>query len=413
MKIRLFHVWLVVAVAGLLPGLARGGDWPQWRGPGRDGIWQENNLPETLAGLQPRWRQAIGGGYAGIAATGGRVYTLDHQKQPREVERVLCLDAVTGKTLWTHDCPVTYGKMEFGNGPRSTPTVWDGQVYTYGALGHLHCLDAATGKVLWSRDVVKDFKGRIPTWGHSCSPLVDGDRLLVQVGGQPEACLVALERTTGKEVWRGLADRPGYSSPILIQAGKDRQLVYWTPEHVAGLEPATGKVRWQVPYATNYDVTISDPVWHEGILLVSDYWEGSKALRLDDGQPRVAWEGRRLSCLMSTPLWHDGHVYALDRKNGLKCIEMRTGKIKWEGATITTKGNNPQATLVWAGAPQGGRALILNEKGELILARLTSEKYQEISRIAVIEGTWAHPAYADGCVFVRNDKEIVCWRLKR
>jgi outer membrane protein assembly factor BamB len=337
------------------------------------------------------------------------VYTLDRQTQPREVERILCLDAATGRTLWTHAYPVRYGKMEYGNGPRSTPTVHAGRVYTFGAVGHLHCLDAASGKVLWGIDTVKELKGRVPSWGHACSPLVDGDRLIVQVGGQPGACLVALDRGTGKVLWRSLADRPGYSSPVLIETGGGRQLVYWTPENVAGLEPASGKVLWKVPYASTYDVSISDPVWHDGVLLVSGYWEGSKAIRLDEQgrNPRVVWQGKRLSLLMSTPLCRAGHVYALDKKDGLKCIELATGKVKWEKVYATPKEHNPQAALAWIGE----RALIFNARGELILAHLSPEGYRQISKASLIGRTWANPAFADRSVFARNDREIVCVAL--
>jgi outer membrane protein assembly factor BamB len=387
---------------------AEADDWPQWRGPDRDGVWKQKGLGARFPdkGLKARWRRAIGGGYGGIAVTGRRVYTMDRQLRPREVERVLCLDAATGKPLWTHQYPVRYGKMEYGNGPRSTPTVSGGRVYTFGAVGHLHCLDAVKGKVLWSMDTVEKFKGRVPTWGHACSPLVDGERLVVQVGGKPNACLVALQRTTGKVVWRSLADRPGYSSPVLIDTKGGRQLVYWTPENVVGLKPASGEVLWKVPFASTYDVAISDPVWHQGVLLVSGYWEGSKAIRLDGKglHPKVIWEGGRLSLLMSTPLCRAGHVYALDKKDGLKCVEMATGKVKWDKEHVTPRERNPQAALVWT----GDRALIFNARGELLLAQLTPKGYRQISKTAVFERTWANPAFADKCLFARSDKAIIC-----
>jgi outer membrane protein assembly factor BamB len=389
-------------------------DWPQWRGRSRDGVWKQNGLPERFPakGLTPRWRKAIGGGYAGIAVTAGRVFTMDRQTRPREVERILCLDAATGALLWTRDYPVRYGKMEYGNGPRATPTVHDGRVYTLGAVGHLHCLEAATGKIVWSVDTVQQLKGRIPTWGQACSPLVDGDRLIVQVGGRPDACLVAFDRATGKVLWRSLADRPGYSSPIIIETRAGRQIVYWTPENVVGLEPATGTLLWKVPYASTYDVSISDPVWHDGVLVVSGYWEGSKAFRLDDKgrSPRVIWQGPRLNLLMSTPLYRAGHIYALDKKNGICCLELATGKVKWEKEYVSPKEHNPQAALVWLGdlGNTRDRALIFNARGELVLAQLTPAGCRQISKAAIIERTWAHPAFADKCIFARNDKEIVC-----
>ncbi len=161
-----------------------------------------------------------------------------------------------------------------------------------------------------------------------------------------------------------------------------------------------------------YDVAISDAVWHDGMLLVSDYWTGSRAIRLDENgrKPKVIWKGTRLRLLMSTPLFRDGHVYALDRKDGLVCIELQTGKVKWQGAQVTPRGHNPQVSLVWAGE----RALIFNEKSELILARLTPRKYEEISRTRILaQDSWAHPAYAGDCIFARNDEEIVCVPLSR
>jgi outer membrane protein assembly factor BamB len=405
---RSLHPPGAVAALCLFALSAAAGDWPQWRGPARDGVWRQDGLPDSFpeGGLKARWRVPVGGGYGGVAATNGRVYLMDRQKDPREVERVLCLDAADGKLLWKHEYPVAYGKMEFGNGPRATPAVHDGRVYAFGALGHFHCLDAADGKPVWACDTAKAFDGAPPTWGHASSPLVDGDRVVVQVGGRRGACLVALDRKTGKEVWRALGDRPGYSSPVMMDLPGGRQLVYWAAENLSGLDPATGKVLWQAPHTTNYDVTIADPVGHGGTLLVSDYWEGSKAVRLDEkGRgPKVAWEGKPLSLLMSTPLVRDGHAYALDRFNGLKCVELETGKVKWEGEHVTPRGRNPHASLVWAGE----RALILNEKGELILARLSPEGYKPLGKVKVIDETWAHPGFLDGCVFARNDKEIVC-----
>jgi outer membrane protein assembly factor BamB len=391
------------------PGNAGAADWPQWRGTGRDNFWPEKRLPDRLPEkLVPRWKQPIGGGYGGIAVAGGRVFVLDRQTEPREVERVLCLDESNGKKLWSHDHAVHYGKMEFGNGPRSTPTVHRGKVYALGALGQLHCLDARTGKVLWSCDTVSEFKGRVPTWGHACSPLIDGKQVIVQVGGRPGACLVALDVDSGKEIWRSLADRPGYSSPVIIHTGKRRQLVYFTPEHVVGLEPATGKLLWSVPFeGIRHDVSISDVVCADGVLLASNYWSGSKAIQLDErgSSPKVVWEGKALSLLMSTPLVRGKHVYALDRFRGLKCIEMRTGKVAWDSQHVTPRDTNPQASLAWVDEE---RALILNTPGELLLVKLTPVGLEKRGKVSIIGKTWAHPGFGDGCIFARSDSEIVC-----
>jgi outer membrane protein assembly factor BamB len=387
-----------------------GADWPQWRGPARDGVWPEKGLPDRFPaeGLKPRWKKPLGGGYGGISVAGGLVYVMDRHTKPAEVERVVCLDALTGRELWTQSWPVAYGRLEFGNGPRATPTVQGGRVYALGALGHLVCLDARTGKVVWTRETVKEFKGRVPTWGHSCSPLVDGKRLVVQVGDQPDACLVALDLDTGREIWRSLSDPPGYSSPVLIDTAGGRQLAYFTPRHIVGLNPETGRVVWQVPFeGITYDVSISDVVVASGVLLASNYWSGSKAIRLDDkgANPRVVWEGRELSLLMSTPLVKGGYFYALDRFRGVKCIEAKTGTVLWENWHVTPRGSNPHASLVWIG---DDRALILTTPGELVLADLKPAGYRELARVPVVGRTWAHPAFAQKCVFARSDEEIVC-----
>jgi outer membrane protein assembly factor BamB len=351
----------------------------------------------------------VGGGFGGIAVAGGRVYLLDRQKEPREVERVLCLDAMTGKTVWSHEYPVAYGKLDYGNGPRTTPTIHAGKVYAYGAVGHLHCLDAATGKVVWAIDTVKDLKGRFPTWGHASSPLVDQGRVVVQAGA-PDGCLMAFDAATGKEVWRALADRPGYASAVIAENRETRQLLYWTAENVAGLNPATGETVWRVPFTFDYDVAISDPIHHQGIVLAGNYWTGSKAVRVPAAgeKPTLAWEGKALSLLMSTPLARDGHVYAIDRFRGLKCVELETGKVKWEGQFVVRRGDsNPHAALVWA----GDRALILNEDGDLFVARLSPEKFESVSKSKAFRPKgrlWAHPAFADGCMFVRDDDTVAC-----
>lgn len=402
---------LIVVIAAA----ACGADWPQWRGPGRDGVWPEKNFPARLpADAKPKWRTPIGGGYSGIAVVAGKAYTLDYQRKPREIERVLCLEAATGKPLWTHSYEVAYEKMDYGNGPRCTPTVRDGKVYTLGAHGHLFCLDASSGKVLWQHDCVKEFKGRVPTWGYSCSPFVDEDRVLVQIGGLPDAGMVAFHADTGKEVWRSLGDRPGYSSPISIAGKGWRQIAYFTPQALVGLEPKTGKELWRLPVEEeiSYDVAIADVIYHDGVLLTSDYWTGCRAVRLDENgrNPKLLWKGKQVSLLMSTPLWRDGHIYALDRSRGLKCIELATGKVKWDGADVAARGQNPQAALVWIDE----RVLIFNEKCQLILARLTTNKYEEIGRLTILDKfVWAHPAFADGCLYFRDDTEIVCVPIVR
>jgi formylglycine-generating enzyme required for sulfatase activity/outer membrane protein assembly factor BamB len=392
---------------------AEGEDWPCWRGPRRDGTWKGPKLPERWPAAGPRrlWRQPVGGGYSGVVVSGGRVCTLDYHKEPREIERVVCFDAGTGRPLWRHAYPVRYGKLSYGSGPRASPTMHDGHVYTLGAVGHLRCLDAATGKPVWSKDLVGVMGAVLPNWGFSASPLVFEDLLIIQAGAQPDGCLVALQRRTGRLAWRSLSDPAGYATPILADVAGSRQLVCWTPSNVRGLEPRTGRLLWTVPFEVTYGSAIADPICADGLVFVSSYYAGARAIRPGRDSARVVWEDHRnLRGLMSAPLYRDGHVYLLDKRQGLTCFELRTGKKRWDdGNRSTPKGRNPQATLVWAG--DGDRALILNAEGDLILARLSPAGYRESARANIIGPTWAHPAYAGDRVYARNDRELVCVSL--
>jgi formylglycine-generating enzyme required for sulfatase activity/outer membrane protein assembly factor BamB len=390
-------------------------DWPCWRGPHRDGTWKGPKLPDKwpAAGLRRLWRQPIGGGYSGIAAAAGRVITLDFRKEPKEVERVLCFDAATGKPLWSHSYPVRYGKLSYGNGPRSTPTIHGRHVYALGAVGHLHCLDVATGKPIWSKDLVRDFRASVPIWGFSASPVLFEELLIVQAGAEPDSSLIALDQRTGQVVWRNLPDPAGYATPILIDCGGAWQLVCWTPSNVRGLNPRTGRLLWTIPFEVTYGSAIADPIYHDGLVFVSSYYAGAKAIRPGAESAEVVWkDSRNLRALMSAPLYRDGHVYLLDKRHGLTCFDLRTGKKRWDdGNRVTPKGRNPQATLVWVG--DGDRALILNAEGDLILARLNRDGYRELSRTRIIGATWAHPAYAGDRVYARSDSEVVCVSLRQ
>jgi outer membrane protein assembly factor BamB len=376
-------------------------------------------MPETWPEGGPKrlWKQPIGGGYAGVSVVGNRVVTMDRQKAPAEVERIVCLDAGTGRELWAHEYPVEYGKLDYGNGPRAAPTIVDGRVYTLGALGHVCCVELATGRPVWSVDTVKEHKATIPEWGLAASPVVDGENVIVHVGAKPGGCLLALDRGDGRVVWRSLDDPAGYCTPILIRHAGRRQLIAWTPEHIVSHNPEDGAVLWKVPYKVTYGVSIATPIFEEGLVFVAGYWEGSKAIRLGEG-PRdaeLAWEdSRNLRGLMSQPLYDRGKVFLLDKGNGLTCFELATGKKLWDdGHRMTPRGRNPQASLVWLDAGErpaderGRRAIVLNSEGELILARLSASGYEESSRAKIIGPTWAHPAYAGKRCFARNDTQIV------
>ena len=238
-------------------------EWPQWRGPARDGVWSETGILEAFDGpeIPVRWRVPIGSGYSGPSVADGRVYVTDRLTKPKQVERIHCFAWETGKLIWsyTYDCEY---RIEYVAGPRATVTVHNGLAYSLGAMGHLHCFDAATGELKWKRDLKTDYNIAMPTWGIASAPIVEGPNLIVQIGGTPGACIVAFDRETGAERWKALDDKASYSAPIVITQGNARVLVCRTAESIVGLNPKTGGVYWRHPFPPHrMEIGIASPVF--------------------------------------------------------------------------------------------------------------------------------------------------------
>lgn len=390
-------------------------EWPRWRGPRGDGTWKGPQIADSLPndGLKTVWTKEIGGGYAGVSVSDGRVIVLDRQAEPSEVERILCFDAGASEELWKYEYAVEYGELSYGNGPRAAATIAGGRVYCTGALGHVHCLELETGKVLWKLHLQEDLGGRLDTWGYSASPLLLKEQLILQPGGEDGTSVVSVDPKSGKVVWQSQSDQAGYATPVLIERNGREQLICWTPSHVRSLDPQSGELNWAFPYEVTYGVSIATPVYHRGIVFVSGYWEGSKAIELGE-KPTDAvmkYEDERwLRGLMSQPLVKGDYGYLLDKTYGLTCFEFATGEKLWDdGNRMTPRGRNPQASLVWVN--DDSRVLVLNSDGDLISAKLSPQGYDEEWRTKIIGETWAHPAYAGKRVYARSDTELVCVEL--
>jgi outer membrane protein assembly factor BamB len=413
---RFSHMLFKIILALYLSSVCLGADWPRWRGPAGDGAWNPENVPADFAAREPvrLWRAEIGGGFGGVTVSEGRVYVMDRPKAPADTERVLCFKAESGEKLWVHEWSADYADMDHGTGPRASMTIHEQRAYALGAAGMVLCLDAVTGKVIWQADTVKDHGAKVPTWGFAASPVIDGDRVLMHVGAQPDGSVIALDKLTGKLVWRGGSDQAGYCTPEIITHRDQRQLIAWGPEHVQSLNPDTGTRLWTYPYKITYGVSIAQPVYHDGLLLVSGYWHGTKALRLGEKPTEVAlaWENEKDMCgLMSAPLFKDGVVYLLDKNKGLQAIELASGKILWsDDNTLTPKDRNPQMSLVWLRESEG-LASLLNASGELVHVRLKPTGFEELARHQIIGKTWAHPAFVGAVIYARSDSELVGWRL--
>jgi outer membrane protein assembly factor BamB len=418
----------------------RADDWPQWGGPMRDGVWRESGIVSKLPDkLEVKWRTSIGGGYAGPAVVGNRVFVADRVlsqgernpdnpfQNPRITgsERILCLDAGTGTQLWKHVYECRYA-IQYPFGPRATPTVHAGKVYTVGAMGDFFCLEAQTGDVLWSKHYVREFGTEINTWGMSSAPLIDGQNVILLVGGANNACVVALDKDTGKEIWRNLsASDPGYCPPIIIEAGGTRQLVIWNPVGLHALDPDTGKLYWRQSFPLKAGLSIPTPIFDPArhLLFVTSFYNGPLMMQLERSAPaaQLLWRGKSnseidtdgLHAIMCTPVFQDGFIYGVCSYGQLRCLDATTGKRIWETYQATGKGRWWNAFLV----KHEDRYFICNEQGELIIAKLSPQGYEEISRAFLVAPTnpaqrrkvvWSHPAFANRCVYARNDKEIVC-----
>lgn len=434
--------------AAARPGL-RAEDWPQWMGPERDGVWRETGLVDSFGSDGPpvRWRVPVKAGYVGPAVAQRRVYLLDREAgKPQERargdrsvpqmpgnERVLCLDADTGKTLWEHvyDCPY---RIAYPSGPRATPVVQGGRVYTLGAMGDLRCLDAASGTVIWANSLATAYQADPPVWGFASHPLLDGTRLIVPVGGSNSA-VVAFDTATGREVWRAQQTPEIGYAPLVIQeiAGR-RQLLFWHSDAVSGLNPTNGEVHWTHPYPVvgkpqRPEVTIARPRVEGDRLFLTSFYQGSLLLRVPSvgGSPEVIWNRRSakqsemtdgLHTVMSTPVIRDGFVYGVCAFGELRCLDLKTGDRVWESLDLFPgKGGFFAHAFI---VPQGDRCWFWTDQGDLVLGRLSPRGLDVVSRAHVldpIENTrgrevlWCHPAFAQRRAYVHNGRELICLDL--
>jgi outer membrane protein assembly factor BamB len=408
-----FAIWLL-CLSGLVAE-----DWPEFRGKGRAGVWNETGIVSNFSApeLKRLWQAPLRAGFAGPAVAGGRVFITDYDKG---IERALAFDGKTGKLLWEREWSARYQGIGYATGPRATPTVDGDRVYVAGAAGALLCLDTRTGAVLWQKDFVKDYGTVIPGWGMTSSPLVDGDRLIAIVGGQPDAKVVAFDKLTGKELWRAIASdsEPGYCQPILV----GRQLIVWHPVAVTSLDPATGKVHWQQPMRVHMGMTLATPVVSGSRLLVSSFYNGSMLVDLAGNR---IWKGNSdsevntngLHAVVNTPVIDGDYIYGICSYGQFRCLNLKTGERVWETLDVTRE------KARWASGfivRQGDRYFINNDRGELIIAKFSPEGYHEISRTRLIKPTsdsrnrrelgavnWTHPAYANRHLYTRNDEELI------
>ena len=422
-----------------------GDAWPQWLGPQRDGVWRETGILRTFPASGPNvvWRSKLHPGYSGPAVAEGKLVIMDRipgppiQRKPGErgvpqmpgQERILCLDSGSGRPVWEHVYDSAY-RIDFPAGPRTTPLIVNDRVYTLGAMGDLFCLDLDSGKALWHVNFMEHFQlAEPPVWGWAAHPLAHEGKIMALAGG-PGSAVAAFDAATGKELWRALTTREiGYAPPVIARVeGKD-QLIVWHPEAVCGLNPATGEELWSIAYPAEGkpqrpEVTIATPRFDHGLLVLTSFYHGAVALKFAGEKPAIHWNRKSstrssfnagLHTTMSTPAIKDGYLYGICGMGELRCLKAETGERVWE-----TREHIGGKELLFGTSflvEQDGRFFIWTDLGDLIIANLTPEKYEELGRahlLAPIENArgrdvvWSHPAFANRKVYARNGAEVIC-----
>lgn len=418
---------LVIACLMLpIAGPLMAADWPQWRGPNRDGAWTETGIVSSFpsTGLIPKWVAPVGLGYSTPVVSNGKLYLSDLVAEKRIVhERVLCFKARSGKRVWMTQRDASPPDWFFNpaqmSGPGSTPIIHNGRVYALSMFFGLECLEARTGTVIWRRDLATEYQPAPSSL--DASPLVDGNLLIVPIGGKPGAGVVAFDLLTGREVWKSLAQAATWSSPVIVFAGGSRQLIVWMRQSVTSLNPTNGAVYWSEPTVSGASPgfsAVSTPVINGDRLLVSGLM-----FQLSRNQPgaKVLWPDtpsgtRRILSDTSTPLFRDDFVYS-PRSGGLfVCLEAGTGREVWQTNVVTNLRQGACVHLI----PNGSSVFLFTDQGDLVRAQLTPAGYRELGRAHLIEPTsplfenrfaWAAPAFANRNIFVRNDHELRCYSL--
>jgi outer membrane protein assembly factor BamB len=419
--VRSFSISVILVFSMSLPLSAA--DWPQWRGVGRDGHALDARLPINWpsAPPTPKWSTNIGLGYSGAAVVRGKLF-IHVRDDDKGSERCLCLDAFTGKQIWEITYPSKFEAPDntAGKGPNATPTVDQDRVYFFGLGGMLTCAEIATGKTVWQHDCNKEYWGVVKTidgddaWfppcGASASPLVDGDNVIVPIGGKKAGAFTGFDRNSGQLVWKALEDRSSYASPIIASPGGVKQLIAFTGTRMVGLRHSDRELLWDYPFPTKYEQTIVSPVVWKDLVVIGGEAKPTVAMKLtgdgDKVKKEIAWKSEDLRMYLATPVVFAGHLIGFDhRMSRLICLKLDSGETVWTSQGLGTK----HLSLVVA----GNLLLALNLEGELLVIKASTEEYTRLAKWKVSErGTYAHIAVVGNQLYVKGPEKLVCYELK-
>ena len=378
-------------------------NWPQWLGPNRNGVVSGATVRTNWAEKEPKivWKIELGSGFSGISIVDNKAFTM---ASDGDNEFAVCLDARTGKEIWRYNTGQHFSDWQGGSGPRSTPSVDNGIAYYISSHGSVFALNANSGKLVWQNDLRKNFGAKVPQWGFSGSPLVDGNLVYVETGGNSGKALVAFDKTDGKVVWTSQSDNIGYSSPIIVTAVGVRQLIFFTGSHVMSVSPETGELFWKTPWETSYDVNAATPVFiaPNRLFISSEYGVGAAVFEMTANAGKISvqqiWKNREMKNKMATSIVHKGYVYGIDGSI-LKCIDAATGAEMWKARGYG------QGSLILVGE----NLVLLGARGNVGLVEANPQQFNELGNMEVLAGrSWTVPTFVDGYLFVRNLEEAAC-----
>jgi outer membrane protein assembly factor BamB len=408
-----------VLVFACLANAARGGDWPQWLGPRRDG-YVDADFP-ALEKLPPElkivWRKKIGGGFSSPVVAGGKLVYFDENGQ---AETAHLLDAKTGAEIWSAGIGSVY-QDEWGAGPRSTPLMDGDRVYVQSCKGEFRCLNQADGRVVWGVSFEKGFgvkflgsqanEGTAARRGNNGSPLVDGDAIIVPVGATDGATIVCFDKLNGKILWKAGDDEAAYSSPVAATLAGVKQIIEFTADNLMGVEREHGTVLWRVPFRTNAKRHAATPVIFGDTVIVNSHTIGLVATKIvnEGGTIRAVplWANKSLKTNLSTPVRVGDYLYGQGPGQTYFCADARTGKTQWQVPWPCANGQENTSTLVL-----GKNLLALTDLGELVLLAAQPDQYVEVSRVQACGKNWNFPACADGRIYARDARELICYELR-
>lgn len=388
-------------------------DWPQWRGPNRDGIATGFSAPAAWpSALRKGWQVSAGSGHSSPVVAGGRVYLFYREG---DAEAVSALDLASGREMWRQSYPAPYSinpaAFAHGKGPKSTPVVLGGRLYTFGIGGILSSFDAATGRLVWRKEFSREFRASSPLYGAASSPALDAGLLLAHVGGHDEGALTAFDAGSGAVRWSSKGDGPAYASPVIATLAGTRQVVTQTQSHVVGLAAASGERLWAIPFTTEYDQNAVTPVVDGDVVIYSGLDKGVQAVRIvrsgDGFSAQPTWHNTEVSLYLSSPVLTGGRLYGISqRKKGqFFALDARDGRTLW----LSEGRQGESATVVAAGQ----HLLFLTTEGRLVVVRADAASFAPVVTYTVAESpTWAQPALTGRALLVKDALHLALWRLE-